>query len=313
MNEYQQPDFTKPIVVLPNTYRLGDSVALLTLMSWLDTAYGIRHRYILLGAHSLSLLLPHIDSPPDVVAVADESVIVQLEKDEDAGRVSVYNDNGHLWMWNDYFAKTEYRLKLNPIATDRSYRAVFAPLVEADYNQERCLRLPFVRNVARILHNRFGDDLVILRPSEETYHAWAGFHGLARQGYTCLNAPMTEVIRLVAAADLVVGCDTGIAHVAGMMSDVAQIALHDKKNLEHHNERWSFDGDGHKGIARQRVIDNILAATAPNIARDESLLASLEYRSVPNKHSDQLGVILFDDGGDEQSLRRTVSLVNQFC
>lgn len=295
--DYTHPDFSKDHVILCNSsgYRLGDSVAALNMMKWIDRNFGKKTYYLEQSRERLSFIYQMGLDTCTVEELPAVKPISELPDNADATR---YNDDGHLWIWNDVLWRQGIRSHFAlPQECNRSYRVVFAPLLEADYSQERCLRQSFVLDLCQELKRRFGNEAIILRPDRESYYVWEGFHGIGRQDITTMKAPLDEAVRVIASCELFIGCDTGLSHIAGCFPTVKQIALHDRGNLETHLEQGTHDGKGH-----MRKHEEAVHAITNSWGK---------YRSFPNKSIDNLACILFDHGGMAgDALRKTIRAMN---
>jgi hypothetical protein len=272
-------------VIFVNRYRMGDSIALLHLANWLRQTCGTTEFYLRFPNAMLTDFWP--------LFLNGEAFSFHDEQHAPAHAVEF--DDINLWMWNDAFYRLRERIAegeglLDPCVTftptrQRHYRIVFAPLVEADYSAERIMHPRFVTKVAQMIAERFPDDAIIIGDQYSTHD----LRMIRETGLPVLvNAPLGEVVNIIGNCELFIGGDTGLSHVAGCFPEVRQVALHDRKNTELHNET-EFD---HLKTNRTAIY----------------VLSGLEtrYRSTACKVGTE--VLLFDNGGMDD---RTASAVSR--
>lgn len=263
------PDLTKQHLVFPNKYRIGDSVALATLRAWVESKHGKKDWYEQFDNTTLPILSQFIPDKPqwyNVRLICDEMGRLKEEASE--------FDDGNLWIWNDVFYQTGFRLDFVADSPRMEPpRILFAPLLEADYSAERCMHMRFAVELIEELKKT--DDVTVLIPKDVNN---VDLELLGESGAKLLSVPhLPELIRVIAHSGIYIGGDTGLSHIAGCFPSLRQIALHDRANTERHNET-DFDHQ----------------------QRDREYIATLsgvegKYRSTPNKHT--CHEIYFDHGG----------------
>lgn len=248
-------------LILPNPYRIGDAVALMTLRAWIEERHGRKRWYLARANATLPILSEFVSGDME-----------WLSAEHAPGTAEVFDDR-NLWLWNDVFYQTGFRLDWQAPATDSKYRIVFAPLTEVDYGVERAMRMQFVEMIARRLSQIPGS--AILLPEHVNRH---DLHYLKETGATLIVEPnLRRVITLIGNAEMFIGGDTGLSHVAGCFPGVRQISLHSKEKTDRHNET---EFDHLKGD--REYIEAISGVSA-------------QYRATPNKRDCR--DIFFEHGG----------------
>lgn len=265
----------------PYRYRMGDSIALLTLRRVIERATSpgpwfigddrSRSTYNVLASLAgmdKALALPPDGSLPD-------------------GAVEVNDVN--LWIWNNIFRQCGIGLELSVDAPeDPMFTTVIAPLMGADYATGRIMHPRFVLDLIAAVE-RHRDRVCVLIPTDIDMHA---YRDLEESGATLVRARLIDAIRIISRARLFIGGDTGLSHIAGCFPVPVQIALHDRQNLADHNEK-RFD---HKREHREVILAHAreLGVALP----DGSPVTTAEYDSFANKQTPgALHRLLFDNGG----------------
>lgn len=255
------PDLTAEHLILPNPYRIGDAVAVITLRAWVEKRYGKKAWYLSVANNTLPLLSEFVPGGMEWLPA------------KAAPEGATVFDDRNLWAWNDVFYQTGFRLDWHVPPTEGQYRIIFAPLTEVDYGIERVMRMQFVEMIARRLSQIPGS--AILLPKYVNRH---DLHYLSQTGATLLVEPdLRRAIALIGNAELFIGGDTGFSHIAGCFPSVKQISLHSKEKTDRHNET-EFDH-----LKGDREYIEAISGVAG------------KYRATPNKHSCR--DIFFEYGG----------------
>lgn len=270
-------------VALYSHYRMGDVVAAMLMMSLVDAKAGPKRWWLAEPNPLFATLGQFVWVGGDVAPTV--APLVEYKGNGD-GLVEL-PDDGRLWIWNDVCYRTGYRMEAAP-SRQRPYRIIFAPLYEADYATERCMHPYFARDVARHL-SQF-EDAVMLLPERINVHDLELVRDIP---IPKVHAPLIEVVEMIGNAELFVGGDTGLSHVAGLFGGVKQIELHDRENTARHVER-EFD---HMKSNREHVL-----GICEQLGID---VTDAEYRSFANKPEERgARYRLYDNGGmDGETMR----------
>lgn len=278
---FMTPDALRsaPAIRLGNEYRIGDAVAVMLLRKYIDQHFGKKEWYLAKPNAVLSLLSARLpDEDWDWKTSSTSSAIANF-------------DEVNLWLWNDVWYREGFRLDLTPHPSPMQFDVLFAPLLEVDYSMARAMHSLFVLGAIRALKElteEAGLTLGVLLPPTVGYH---DFSRLSLTGATLIRTDLSSSVDMVGHCRVFVGGDTGLSHVCGCYPHVKQVALHDRSNTEHHNER-EFD---HQKTSRE-VIATYTGVEA-------------QYRSTPNKR-EGCAEIYFDHGGmDAHTLEQMMEAV----
>jgi hypothetical protein len=287
IDRYQHIDLANARhLLLPNRYRIGDAVAVMTLRHWVDTNYGAKDWYLATPNATLATLSQFVAGKAWQWYGPEHTI------DRTTGRrrdfIETFDDV-NLWLWNDYFHWEGFRLDLTvPRMPMGAPRVLFAPLLEVDYAPERAMHIRFVVELCRAMAGEEG--FAVLKPRRMNRR---DEKMIRATGVDFVSAADTATLAvLIGNADVFIGGDTGTSHIAGTFPHVRQIALHDRLNTERHNET-EFD---HQREARMKIRQYLVSCP------DDGP----RYRSTPNKTTAH--VIYFDHNGwDGKTLDETVA------
>lgn len=294
---YRTPNLTAKHLLLPNRYRIGDSVAVMLLRKWVEDRYGKKDWYL--------------EYPNTVLSTLSRFVVEdwawydrRLAYEEDGVTLKEHVemfDDVNLWIWNDVFYRTGHRLDLHVPEVQGVPKVLFAPLLEADYSAERTMHPLFVVDVINALK---GSDFAVLMP--ETINN-ADARDIEATGAAMISvSTLEEVIVLLGNTELFIGGDTGLSHIAGLFPDVKQVALHDRRNTERHIETI-YD---HNGQSRRRIREIIGEGEVRKMYLQSDGYNLPHYRSTPNKRG--AVEIFFDhNGADGVTLGKVVEAVEK--
>jgi hypothetical protein len=281
--QHRTPDLTRTGLILRNSTRIGDSIAVLTLMRWIDERHGRKRWFLVNDAPALVTLASFMEDPPGVPPL-------DIRPIEAAPDDAEFVDEVNLWVWNDVWYQTGHGITLQA-APRPLYPILFAPLLEADYSIERIMHPRFVLELAERLAIEYPGQAAMLFDSRVNTH---DLRSLAGPLPILIISKLTELVPVLTGSRVFIGGDSGLSHVVGAMPHVRQIALHDRENTEQHNET-EFD----------------------HLKKDRETIAAIcdvegEYRSTPNKH-DGLTTLFFDDNGnDGRTLGAVMRAVNGY-
>lgn len=270
-------------LLLPNRYRIGDTVALLTLMQWIDERVGKKRWAFENLPGSIATLVPLTGYPFETVTSGADTVAVF--------------DDVNLWVWNDLFRKAGYQPTWKADEGYFAERLFFAPLLQVGYSTGRLMRL---RTACEIVERLSEITFVTVVQSPDMTDD--DVDRLREAGAGIFGASLADVIEEVRSdAWCYVGCDTGLSHVVARFPHVRQIALHDRRNTERHQETEFDHLSEHKAL-----IGPIVEQYGTDAER--AALESLTYDSVPNK--DGIETVLFDrHGADGTTPERIADIV----
>lgn len=269
---------TSPEIRLTNSYRIGDTVALLTLMTWIEQQYGPKVWYLenpdTYGCfNTIQTLWRFCDR------------IGELEIDSAAyDSVPILQDGKpSLWWWNAYFNHIDFRLEFTPLVNRAplvTAPIIFAPLLTVPYRREREMSPRFALTLAEYLSKLYPGKLLVVA-DELAPHDLERFRKL--EAVTVIAAPLAEVIAAIGGCRLFLGGDTGLSHIAGCFPNVKQVALYSRENRMLH-DRWGVTvNKGHT-----ELMERLTGYRAG-------------YDAAPSKHADSLEIIYFTNHGDDET------------
>jgi hypothetical protein len=283
-------------IMLPNKFRLGDTVGLLTLCAWIEREYGPKTFFCQHYPATLDTLLSfypdHSFIAPAIEAPAE---VVELDTDKPS-----------LWRWQSYFQHIGFRLVFH---TDKEpeYDIVYAPLLDADYDRQRILHPTFAVELALALEARYPGRVLILS-HDWGYHdrklfadAAVAYNVPSRiaprlEGLNVQELPLKAAIEHIGSCKVFIGNDTGLSHVAGAFPNVKQCALYSADLTALHAAR----DKGTEGREHSEMLEALTGFYG-------------HFDSTPNKHPDNIKVIQFYHGGyDGFTLNETLQQVEKW-
>lgn len=286
-----------PEIRLPNAYRIGDTVALLTLLTWLERQYGAKTWYIdqpdkygfRKTVETLRRFCPAIDDltlvfngcePPSPVAPARYQTIPTFQ-----------DGCPSLWWWNQFFNHQDYRLQFEVRPSMITAPILFAPLLTVPYRREREMSHLFCLTLAELLAKMYPGRMAMI-VDELHPHDLERFRRIP--ALQMVSAPLPDVIAAIGQSRVFIGGDTGLSHIAGCFDEVRQVALYSRENRELH-DAWEQTTNRMHG----EVMEMLTGYRA-------------HYDAAPNKHAMNLDVIYFTNHGlDETTLEATLKAVER--
>lgn len=277
----------------PNRYRLGDTIALYDLASY------IRDELDPLLTFSTG---PHVGPVGLLEMMASEKGLFVPRKEDD----EVFDDL-NLWIWNDYLRSIDYRVTYDPkpLGTDSlptRPEIVFAPLLDVEYSFERTMHLSFVCSLIRELP---GDrqTVVLVAPDTTISDREVIADVCNESGAVPLDASLEMAFRLIGTTDVYIGGDTGLTHFAGHVMSTGVVALHDRGNTERHIER-EYD---HQRKNRDAIRDHITEMTGE--VAFESYRPT--YYSGPNRNAGARQILFARHGCDGVTLGKVIEAIGE--
>jgi hypothetical protein len=279
-DEIRQAFASDHIVFQNPEYRMGDTVALLSMCAWIEATYGPKTFYV----------KSPVGDAPNLQRFRPQGVRVlefweASEAPKDAGTIA---DLGvAFWYWNDLLEQEGFRFELESPSPGR-YPIVFHPLLEVDYHDERRMAPIFCLEVAHRLTQRYPGQVLILADglSSHDLELWR-----RAKLATVLAAPLADVFELIGSARVFIGGDTGLSHVAGCFAGVRQVAIYSKEVEEDKQSEQSDLG---------AILE---AATGRGTI----------YNAYPNKPRHDCRRLLMSDGGTTgNTVREVIATVREF-
>lgn len=279
-------------LMLPNHYRIGDTIAAMTLRAWVDRNHGGHDWYLAHPNPHIRTLSGFVTTPDAPWQWYDASHAYTPVTGRLRSHVSILDDV-NLWLWNDYFHWEGFRLDMAaPMIPMGAPRVLFAPLLEVDYAPERAMSIRFVVELCRALRDVEGFAVLMPPKINPVDRRWINGTNVE----TIEAGDLAALTMFIGNARVFIGGDTGTSHIAGCFPHVGQVALHDRLNTERHNER-EFD---HQAKAREKIRRYLV--TCPDDGP--------HYRSTPNKR--ECRCLFFDHNGwDHRTLDAAVTAVHE--
>lgn len=264
------------IVFQNEDYKMGDTVALLTICAWIESKYGPKQFYLTGTAKHLPILQQIITGSIQFKNAGDAPGTAKMIDDIDT----------MFWYYNDLFQHEGFRLSAPSYVG--LYPIVFAPLLEVDYHYGRRMSPTFCLELAYRLSLAYPGRVLVLADQLSSHDL--EFWRLANCAKV-LAAPTAEVCQIIAGARVFIGGDTGLSHIAGCF-DINQVAIYSRQVEEDQRKR---DVDKERGQIFEKVSGY-----------------RTTYNAWPNKRTAHCTQILMERGGTFQTINDTMFAVRYY-